>query len=327
MKAGAVNFDSLIFRGQALLLGLLVVPMLSFAQSENQRSTYSTKADQTSSSGQQNGSVVINTDLVTTVVTVTDNKGIHISGLDKHAFRVYDDQLPQEISFFSDADSPVSLGIVFDVSSSMAGEKIRQARDGLSRFVETSHRADEYFVVSVHDRAQLLLDRTADAESMLSTIISLRPQGETALYDAIYLGLEKVSQGSKTKRALLLITDGIDTTSRFTLNELRRSLQETDVIVYAIGILSFSRTESVQGRSTLSELANITGGKAFFPASNEGLISAFEQIALEMRSQYSIGFRASDLTGFKKWHRLKVDLALPERSRIRVRTRQGFFAP
>jgi Ca-activated chloride channel family protein len=327
MKAGVLNFSSLIFRGHALLLVLLIVPLLSFAQTENQRSTDPTKADEKSSAGQRNGSVVINTDLVTTIVTVTDNNGIHISGLDKNAFRVYDDQRPQEISFFSDADSPVSLGVVFDVSNSMTGEKIRHARDGLLRFVETSHRADEYFVISVNDRAQLLLDRTADAESMLSTIIPLRPQGETALYDAIYLGLEKVSEGRKTKRALLLITDGIDTTSRFTLNELRRSLQESDVIVYAIGILGFSRTESVQGRSTLSELAGITGGKAFFPASNEGMIAAFEQIALEMRAQYSIGFRASDLTGFKKWHRLKVDLVLPERSRIRVRTRRGFFAP
>ena len=327
MKAGTLNFHSLVSRGHAVLLGLLIVPVLSFAQSENQRSTDATKADRASSSGQRNGSVIINTDLVTAIVTVTDTKGIHISGLNKHSFRIYDDQRPQAISFFSDADSPVSLGVVFDVSSSMAGEKIRHARDGLLRFVETSHRADEYFVISVHDRAQLLLDRTADAESMLSTIMSLRPNGETALYDAIYLGLEKVSQGSKTKRALLLITDGLDTTSRFTLNELRRSLQESDVIIYAIGILGFSRTESVQGRSTLSELAVMTGGKAFFPVSNEGLITAFEQIALEMRSQYSIGFRASDLTGFKKWHRLKVDLALPERSRIRVRTRQGFFAP
>ncbi|HKO99325.1 MAG TPA: VWA domain-containing protein [Pyrinomonadaceae bacterium] len=271
--------------------------------------------------------VVIHTDLVTVIVNVTDRDGIQVSGLDKRAFTVYDDKLPQEIKFFSEADTPVSLAVIFDTSNSMKGDKIMRARDALARFVEASHREDEYFLISFSDRAQLLLDKTRDSDAMLAKFTYVQPRGETALYDATYLGVEKVTRGSRSRRAILLITDGNDTCSRYTLKDLRRSLRESDVVLYAVGILSFSRSEARTGRNTLKELAAVTGGKAFFPDGTAEMMEAFERIALDLRSQYSIGYRPTDLTGDRRWHRIKISLVSPERSRLRVRNREGFYAP
>lgn len=271
--------------------------------------------------------VVINTDLVSVIVSVTDRDGRQVTGLDKEVFTVYDDKLAQEIIFFSDIDLPLSLAIIFDTSKSMSGDKIIRARDALARFIETSQREDEYSLISFSDRAQLLLDRTRDADAMLTKFTYVQPRGETALYDATYLGVEKVASGSRSRRAILLITDGNDTCSRYTFKDLRRSLQESDVVLYAVGILSFSRSEARAGRTTLKELAAVSGGKAFFPDGTAEMMEAFERIALDLRSQYSIGYRPTDLTGDRRWHRIKIGVIPPDRSRLRVRNREGFFAP
>ena len=271
--------------------------------------------------------LVINTDLVSVTVSVTDRDGRHVSGLDKGDFTVYDDQLPQEIKFFSDADTPVSLAVIFDTSNSMSGDKIRRARVALANFVKNTHREDEYFLISFSDHAQLLLDRTRDADAMLAKFTYVKPRGETALYDATYLGVEKVLEGSRSRRAILLITDGNDTCSRYTFKELRRSLKESDVVLYAIGILAFSRSEARIGRNTLKELASVTGGKAFFPDGQAEIAEAFERIALELRSHYSIGYRPTDLTGDRRWHRIKVNVNPQGMSRPLVRNREGYYAP
>ena len=271
--------------------------------------------------------VVINTDLVSVTVSVTDREGRHVSGLDKRAFTVYDDKLPQEIKFFSNTDTPISLAVIFDTSKSMSGDKIMRSRAALARFVETSHRDDEYSLISFSDRAQLLIDRTRDADAMIANFTYVQPRGETALYDATVLGVENVTRGSRTRRAILLITDGNDTSSRYTFEDLRQYLQESDVVLYAIGILAYPWSEARRGRNTLRELASVTGGKAFFPDGKADMDEAFEQIALELRSQYSIGFRPTDLTGDRRWHRIKVNVIPPGKSRLLVRNREGFYAP
>lgn len=276
---------------------------------------------------ENNTPLIINTDLVALTVTVSDRDGRHVSGLDKSAFTIYDDKVPQQINFFSDADTPVSLAIIFDTSHSMSGEKINRARQALARFIETTHREDEYFLISFSDRAHSLLDNTRDGDAVVDKFTYVEPRGETALFDATYLGIEKVSHGSSARRAILLITDGNDTCSRYTFEEVRRSLQEADVVLYAIGILSYSRSEARAGRSTLKELASVSAGKAFFPNNAAETIDAFERIALELRSQYSIGYRPADLTIDRRWHRIRVDVTSKDGARFSVRNRAGFYAP
>jgi Ca-activated chloride channel family protein len=276
------------------------------------------------------GPVITNTDLITFTVTVTDTYGRFVSGLNKNAFTVFDDKKQQEITFFSDDDAPVSVGVIFDVSGSMSGDKVRRARDALSKFVQTSHNSDEYFLIGFNSRAQLLLDKTRNGDAVLDKMTFVQTRGNTALYDACYLGVEKVQRGSHPKRALLLISDGQDNNSRYTFNELRRLLKESDVVLYGVGILGGGDAGSalgMEGQGILDELSSVSGGKAFFPRSPAEMDDIFEQIALELRHQYSIGYKPTNFSNDGKWHKVKVKVAPPRGlPRLFVRTKEGYYA-
>ncbi|PYS50759.1 MAG: VWA domain-containing protein [Acidobacteria bacterium] len=281
--------------------------------------------------GREVGPVEIaNTDLVTFTVTVTDSYGRYVSGLDKKAFKIFDDKEEQEIQYFSDDDAPVSVGIIFDVSGSMGGEKIRKAREALSRFIQTSHDSDEYFLIAFNSRAQLLLDKTRDGDAVLNKLTFVDTKGNTALYDACYLGVEKVTRGAHQKRALLLISDGQDNNSRYTFNNVRRMLKESDVVVYSIGILGGNDPGSslgMEGQSILDELSAVSGGKAFFPNTGAEMDELFERIALELRHQYSIGYKPKDFKPDGRWHKLKVKVTPPRGlPRLFARSRDGYYA-
>ena len=273
--------------------------------------------------------IITHTDLVTLTVTVTDAFGRFVTGLNQKAFTVTDEKVPQEITFFSDEDAPVSLGIVFDVSGSMGGDKIMRAREALAKFVETSHSRDEYFLIGFNNRAQLLLSQTRDSDALLQKLTFVQTHGQTALYDAVYLGVNKVTRGTHTKKAILLISDGQDNSSRYTFSELRRQLKESDVIIYAVGIVSGSddSTLGYTGRAILEELAGVSGGKAFFPSTSAEMNDTFERIALELRTQYSIGYRPTNFANDGKWHKIKIKVQPPRGfPRLFVRGREGYFA-
>jgi Ca-activated chloride channel homolog len=273
--------------------------------------------------------VIVHSDLITLTVTVTDTYGRFVTGLGKNAFSIYDDKTQQEISFFSDEDAPVSLGIVFDVSGSMSGDKITRAREALAKFVDTSHVRDEYFLIGFNTRAQLLLNHTRDSDALLEKLTFVQTHGQTALYDATYLGVERVTRGTHKKRAILLISDGQDNSSRYTFSELKRLLKESDVIIYAIGIVSANDDTALGygGRAILEELAGVSGGKAFFPSTGAEMNDTFERIALELRTQYSIGYRPSSFANDGKWHKLKIKVQPPRGfPRLFVRGREGYFA-
>jgi Ca-activated chloride channel family protein len=273
--------------------------------------------------------VIVHTDLVTLTVTVTDTYGRFVTGLGKNAFSIVDDKTQQEITFFSDEDAPVSLGVVFDVSGSMGGDKISKAREALAKFIDTSHARDEYFLIGFNNRAQLLLDHTRDSDALLDKLTYVQTKGQTALYDATYLGVERVARGVHPKRAILLISDGQDNSSRYTFTELRRLLKESDVIIYAVGIVDGHDDSQLgyTGRAILEELAGVSGGKAFFPSTSAEMNDTFERIALELRTQYSIGFRPTSFANDGKWHKLKIKVQPPRGfPRLFVRGREGYFA-
>jgi Ca-activated chloride channel family protein len=274
--------------------------------------------------------VIVNTDLITLTVTVTDTYGRYVSGLDQKAFKVFEDKEEQNIEYFSDDDAPVSVGVIFDVSGSMSGDKIRKAREALSRFIETSHDNDEYFLIAFNSRAQLLLDKTRDGDAVLDKLTFVETKSNTALYDACYLGVEKVSRGAHPKRALLLISDGQDNDSRYTFSEVRRLLKESDVVLYSIGILGGNDPGSslgMDGQAVLDELSAVSGGKAFFPNTSAEMDELFERIALELRHQYSIAYRPKNFTNDGKWHKLKVKVTPPRGlPRLFVRSREGYYA-
>lgn len=272
----------------------------------------------------------VRTDLVSLTLTVTDLYGRYVSGLTKNAFTIIDNNQEQEITYFSDADAPVSVGILFDVSGSMNGDKIQKARKALKRFIASSHPSDEYFLIAFNSRAQLLLDRTRDGEALLEKLTLVQPRQNTALYDAVYLGVERVTRGSHQKRALLIISDGQDNSSRYNFGEVRRLMKESDVVTYAVGIVDAGDVGSsigMQGQAFLDELTSVSGGKSFYPASDVEMDEIFERIALELRHQYSIGYTPSDFNPDGKWRKVRVKVKPPRGlPRLTVRGREGYYA-
>jgi Ca-activated chloride channel family protein len=274
--------------------------------------------------------VKVKTDLVTLTLTVMDLYGRYITGLPKSAFTITDNNQEQEIQFFSDSDAPISVGIIFDVSGSMSGEKITKAQKALSKFIATSHPSDEYFLIGFNSRAQLLLDRTRDGDAVLRKLTMVQPKSNTALYDAVYLGVDRVSRGSHQKRALLIISDGQDNNSRYNFGEVKRLLKESDIVVYSVGIMDHADAQGalgMQGEAFLEELSGVTGGKAFTPQTDVEMDDVFERIALELRHQYSIGYTPKDFQADGKWRKVKVRVK-PTRGlpRLTVRGRDGYYA-
>lgn len=308
----------------------LIMIAASIAAAQQQPSTESQRPARRDARGNSvsDGQIIVNTDLVTLTVSVTDSHGRYVSGLERKDFTVSDNRVPQQIAFFSDADVPVSVGIVFDVSGSMSSKKIEGAKEALSNFIQTSHPQDEYFLIGFSSQPQLLLDKSRDGEAVIKKLSFVEPHGSTALYDASYLALERVTRGLYPKRAILIISDGQDNNSRYKFSNLRRALIESDVIVYAIGINGGAGGMlAMYGNLVLYELASVSGGKVFFPRNSARMNEALEQIALELRHQYSIGYRPSNFTVDGKWHRVRVKVMPPrELKRVFVRSREGYYA-
>ncbi|MCI0388029.1 MAG: VWA domain-containing protein [Acidobacteria bacterium] len=300
---------------------LSVVPQTSLAQQKSKAAAFAPpKAEK-----ENKGRIIISTELVSLTVTVTDKQGRYVSGLDRRAFAVYDDDVRQEIGFFSDRDAPASIGVIFDVSGSMSGERINRARQALARFIQTSHPEDEYSLISFNDSAQLLLDRARDGGALLSQFGGPSPDGNTALYDAVALGIETLARSRYAKRALIVISDGEDNRSRSTFNEIKRKLQESGMTIYTIVIGPLLPRSN--GGAVMHQLASASGGNSFFPNNTEAMSEGFEQIALELRHQYSIGYMPANITNDGRWRRLKVFVTPPAGSpRLIVRSRKGYYA-
>lgn len=307
---------------------LYVVPFLLVIALVSLPSPVAAQQKSTDNPAPREERITVNTDLITLSVSITDTMGRAVAGLNKSNFNIYDNNELQEIHFFSDEDVPASVSIVFDTSGSMSEGKIIRAKEALARFVQTSKNDDEFFLIDFNDRARLLLDRTRDADAVLKKLSFVEPDGNTAFYDAVYLGIEKAMRGSRARKIVLAISDGEDNESRYTFKELQRRLRETEVIVYAVGFGGyFPPKGGLSGRETLKELARATGGKAFFPKGAVEMDESFEKIALEMRRLYSIGYYPSNFVADGKKHRLKVKLNLPASSpRLLVRSRETYYA-
>lgn len=283
-----------------------------------------------SNPAQDQGPIIkVPTEVVTLMVTVTDPYNRLVTGLDKQHFEVFEDKVKQTIEYFADDDVPVSLGIAFDVSGSMKG-KLDRARNSLKAFIQTSHDDDDFFLVGFNQRANLIAEFT-DGDTLLNKLTFVDPRGQTALYDAAYLGIEKVKQGRHNKRALLLISDGQDNSSRYSYGELRKLLKEANVQIYCIGIVEMGGgaggSLDMQGQSILEEIAQTTGGKAFFPRSSAELEDATTRIALELRHQYSIGYTPTNVKRDGRWHNIKVKVKQPRGlPNLNVRTKEGYYA-
>jgi len=328
MKGKKITSHIFVAPLTAALLVLLSSATLSQTSSQSKEAKPQNQLTNSTTAQQDQPVVKLGTELVSLTVTVTDPFGRFVTALTKENFEVYEDKVKQDIAFFSDADAPVSIGIIFDISGSMKG-KISRAHEAMRRFVESSHDDDEYFLVGFNTSAKVLSDFTVDSSKLVNSLSLVEPKGNTALYDAAYLGVEKVRQGRHSKRALIIISDGQDNNSRYTYNELRKIVKEADVQIYAIGIVSLSGGSSLefQGQAILEEVTRTTGGRAFFPNSEVELEEVITRIALELRHQYSLGYYPKDTSQNGRWHKLKVTVNPPRGlPRLIVRSKEGYYS-
>ncbi|MDA2933289.1 VWA domain-containing protein [Acidobacteria bacterium AH-259-D05] len=265
----------------------------------------------------------VNVDTVVVRITVTDPLNRYVVGLEKEHFRIYENKLEQALTHFSNDKSPISVGIILDMSGSM-GDNILSARSSVIRFLEQGDPQDEYFLITFNERSALARDFTNRSENIRNEISIKSPKGRTALYDAMYLGMEKIREGRHQKKALIVITDGEDNSSRYTFSELKEFVKESDVQIYVIG----ERSDMGYGRSIISEIVRLTGARAFFPNNFKQLDYFCDLIHSELRNQYLVGYTPTNRKGDGSWRKIKVQLNPPEgMPKLKVRAKEGYFAP
>ncbi|MGH9943677.1 MAG: VWA domain-containing protein [Pyrinomonadaceae bacterium] len=255
-------------------------------------------------------------DLVMLTATIQDRKGRHLRGLTQKQFTVFEGKQPLEIKYFSNRDEPLSLGIVLDRSGSMSeriGSSLSKAalKDGLLRFMLMSNEANVYFFGGFNVNAQLFADWTYDSNvfaAALNKVEQMPTKRLTALNDAFAAALEKVSQGPNSKRVLLFFSDGRQDNASLTKHkDLRRMIQQTDVLIYAVVFVDRSALD-VDGQVKLDELTSDSGGKAYFVVNEKELEQALTLIAAELRSQYRFGFIPVNSKRAGKWIEVKLKI-------------------
>jgi Ca-activated chloride channel family protein len=271
----------------------------------------------------------VDVNLVLIPATVTDPMNRLVTGLEKENFEVYDNNIGQVIKSFSTQDAPVTIGVIFDLSGSMSSKFVR-ARKALSEFLRTSNPQDEFFVVGFNDRPAVIVDYTSDVDDVEARMVMLKPENRTALIDAIYLGVDKLKQAKYERKALLIISDGGDNRSRYTEGELRRVVRESDVQIYSIGIFDqyAPTTEEQLGPLLLTDICDMTGGRMFRVSELGDLGDIASRISAELRNEYVIGYRPSEVKQDGNWRKLKIRLVPPPGlPSLTVHNRQGYYAP
>ena len=269
----------------------------------------------------------VETQRVVLHVTVVDRQDRFVTDLGQSAFSVAEDDQKQSLTYFAQEDVPVSIGLVIDNSGSMR-DKRRLVNAAALEFVKASNRQDEVFVVNFNDESYLDQDFTSDIDRLQDALQRIDTRGGTALYDATSMSLDHlVEAGNKqyNKRALLIITDGEDTSSRMDLEILVRKLQSSDVTVYGIGLLAEQeRRAAKRAERHLRTLTRPTGGPAYFPASFSEVEPLVQRIAADIRNQYIIEYNrpVSKPAGYR---RIRIELKGPARSN-KVRHRPGYYA-
>ncbi len=274
----------------------------------------------------------VDSNLVLIPVTVTDPMNRFVTGLEKENFKLFEDKKEQSISAFSSEDAPLSVGVIFDCSGSM-GKKLEKSRQAVSQFFKTANPEDEFFLVQFNDTANLIQPFTRNLEEIQNRLTFTQSKGETALLDAIYLGLHEMKKGKNPRKALLMISDGGDNNSRYTENEIKNLVKEADVQIYAIGIYESgsarARTpEEASGPALLTEIAEQTGGRQYSVENLNELPDIAAKIGVELRNQYILGYAPLNQDHDGKYRHVKVTLVQPRGlPTLRPFWRLGYYAP
>lgn len=296
-----------------IIVGILALTCFTVGQAEN-------KHDLT---------VKVDVNLVRINAVVIDQAGRIRTDLGQTDFRVWEDKVEQHILSVDAEDVPASIGIILDVSSSMS-RKISDEDKALEELLENGDSEDEYMVVKFSDRARLAQTFTRDLSRLQRSLHETIMSGMTAMYDALYLGTERVNLGHHARKALLLITDGNDNRSRYDLRQVDEFLKETNIQIYPIGIMDgrSDSDETDDERYALQDLAYTSGGHAFFPNSLRELADICAKIATELKTQYVIAYKSTNASKDGEWRKIRVRLRRrAELKHLVVKARSGYYAP
>jgi len=272
-------------------------------------------------------SLRVDTQLVLVPVAVNDKLNRPVSGLEKENFRVFEDNIEQPILQFAMDDEPVAVGLIFDTSGSME-RKLDRSRQAAAQFFRVANPEDEFFLVEFGDSPKLRIPLTSDSGPIETQLAFSMAKGSTALLDAIYLGLHEIKKSKKNKKALLIISDGGDNHSRYSLTEVQHLVRESDVLIYSIGVFGGPGTpEEVGGPGMLAHISEQTGGR-MYEANPMELPDIARKIGVELRNRYILGYAPKAQPRDGKYHRILVKI-IPPRGlpALRAHWRMGYNAP
>lgn len=276
------------------------------------------------------GRIKVDVNLVVLHTSVFDDRGKFVDGLTQDNFRVYEDKVEQKLAIFKREDIPVTMGLVIDNSGSMRDKRPRVNEAALT-LVQASNPQDEAFVVNFNDDFYLDLDKdfTSSIPELKEALERIDARGSTALYDAIIGSLDHLKKGTKEKKVLLIVTDGEDNTSRYTLEKTVREIQKTDTVIYAIGLLSEESKKSAKiAKRALMAIAQASGGVAYFPESVDDVHAICEQVAHDIRHQYTLAYYPSNSARDGSFRSVRVEVIPPHgMGKLIARTRNGYYAP
>jgi Ca-activated chloride channel homolog len=262
--------------------------------------------------------------LVELHTTVTDHEGHLLTNLKQDVFKVYENEVPQQIKFFRMEDAPISLGLIIDNSASMRDKRAKVAA-ALLTLVRASNPGDEEFVMNFNEVPDVVQDFTRNIGQLEATLSKIDSNGSTAMRDALSMGLEHLKRFARSdKKALLVVTDGEDNSSFESLARVSRSAQQNGVLIYAIGLLSDNNPrEAARAKRDIDALTLATGGEAFYPKDLSEVDGIARHVAHDLRNQYTIAYSPSDQKQDGTYRKIRVTVAAPDAV---VRTRTGYYA-
>jgi VWFA-related protein len=280
--------------------------------------------------GSQGSTIKVGVNLVVLHTTVLDDRGRFADGLKTENFRVFEDKVEQKLSVFKREDVPVSMGLVIDNSGSMRDKRPR-VNEAAVTLVQASNPQDEAFVVNFNDDYYLDLDKdfTSSIPELKEALERIDARGSTALYDAIIGSLDHLKKAHKDKHVLLIVTDGEDNTSRNSLEKTIKEIQKTDTVIYTIGLLSEEKGKAKsKAKKALKDIADASGGLAYFPENVEDVHNICDQVAHDIRNQYILGYYPSNFRPDGTYRAVSVEVIPPRgHGKLVARTRNGYYAP
>ena len=266
-------------------------------------------------------------------VSVTDPRNRYVTDLAERDFAVFEDGIRQELSLFTHENLPISLVLMLDTSASM-DEKLKVAQAAAIRFTKTLRPQDLAEVIQFNDRATVLQDFTADQDSLAAAIHKTEASGPTALHNALYIALKDLGKQKKAgelrRRAIVLLSDGEDTASLVSDDQVIELARKTEINIYSISLRpnrpsDRTRLGFSQAAHLLTAMAQETGGQVHFPNSLSELDTVYDRIAEELRTQYNLGYVSSNKRRDGKWRRIVV--RIPEREDVQIRHKIGYYGP